>query len=86
MKAEDLLPDHIDSGEFNGLTVRKGTVGAFLINVKTWQDAGASAAVREQARADMKDAVPALYALGLLDVFVPRDPEIRSFVEQNKLG
>jgi hypothetical protein len=84
MRAEELLPDHINSGEFNGITVRKGTVGAFLINAKTLQNATISPGEREQVLAEMRDAVPALQALGLLDVFEAREPALRSFIEQCK--
>lgn len=84
MRAEELLPDHINSGEFNGVTVRKGTVGAFLINVKTLQKPETGASEREQVLAEMREAVPALQALGLLDVFEARDPAIHSFIEQYK--
>ncbi len=84
MRAEELLPDHINSGEFNGITVRKGTVGAFLINAKTLQNVTISPGEREQVLVEMRDAVPALQALGLLDVFEAREPALRSFIEQCK--
>jgi hypothetical protein len=82
MKAEQLLPDHVNSGEFNGITVRKGTIGAFLINVKTLEKPETSAALREEVLAEMREAIPALYALGLIDVFEARDPAIRAMIEQ----
>jgi hypothetical protein len=82
MKAEQLLPDHVNSGEFQGITVRKGTVGAFLINVKTLQKPETTAAERAELLAEMRDAIPALYALGLIDVFEARDPEIREMIAQ----
>jgi hypothetical protein len=82
MKAEQLLPDHVNSGEFQGITVRKGTVGAFLINVKTLQKPETTAAERAELLAEMRDAIPALYALGLVDVFEARDPEIREMIVQ----
>lgn len=82
MKAEQLLPDHVNSGEFQGITVRKGTVGAFLINVKLLQKAGIEAIEREQLLTEMREAIPALQALGLLDVFEARDPALRNFIEK----
>jgi len=86
MRAEELLPDNINSGEFQGVTVRKGTVGAFLINAKTWKNPEATAADREQAQTLMQEAVPALYALGVLDIFEARDPALQSLIEQHRTG
>jgi hypothetical protein len=82
MKAEQLLPDHVNSGEFNGITVRKGTVGAFLINVKMLQKPETSTTQREEVLAEMREAIPALHALGLIDVFEARDPAIREMIAQ----
>jgi hypothetical protein len=82
MKAEQLLPDHVNSGEIQVITVRKGTVGAFLINVKSLQKSDTTAAERAELLAEMRDAIPALYALGLIDVFEARDPEIREMIAQ----
>lgn len=85
MKAEELLPDHVNTGEFNGITVRKGTIGAFLINVKTVEKPDMTDAQREQLFEEMRQAVPALQALGLLDVFEARDPALRSFIEKYRV-
>jgi hypothetical protein len=46
MKAQDVLPDGADFTVVNGRTLRKGSVGAFLANVRILEDASASAADR----------------------------------------
>ena len=38
MQPQDILPDHQNEVQVNGLTVRKGSVGAFLASVRDWQD------------------------------------------------
>jgi hypothetical protein len=76
MRAEDLLPDHLDQGQFNGVTVRKGTVGAFLVNARIWCDPATLGEQRLLAEQDMLQALPALKALGLFEVFQVRDPEL----------
>ena len=81
MRAEDLLPDHLDQGQFNGTTVRKGTVGAFLINARVFTDAGARDEQRQQAEQDIVEALPALKALGLFEILQVRDEALRRLCE-----
>jgi hypothetical protein len=83
MKAEDLLPDHVNQADINGVVVRKGTVGAFLANARIWTDRLSSAQGREDAERDIVDALPALRALGLFEVLEIRDAALRSMVEAN---
>lgn len=78
MRAEDLLPDHLDQGLFNGITVRKGTVGAFLINARVLLDAQSPEPLRTLAREDILQALPALRALGVFEVLEVRDPALRA--------
>ncbi|MEN4920736.1 hypothetical protein ABE485_18845 [Achromobacter spanius] len=81
MKAEDVLPDGKDQGTFNGVAVRKGTVGAFLANARVCCDPGASDQAAAVARRDIEEALPALRALGLFDVLQVRDPALRAWIE-----
>jgi len=83
MKAEDLLPDHVNQADINGVVVRKGTVGAFLANARIWTDRLSSAQGREDAERDIVDALPALRALGIFEVLEIRDAALRSMVEEN---
>ncbi|MCU1773679.1 MULTISPECIES: hypothetical protein [Pseudomonas] len=81
MKANELLPDHVDSREINGVVVRKGTVGAFLINAKVWLDSSSDSTQHQQAERDMVESLPALRALGFLDVFAARDPALQKLID-----
>ncbi len=81
MRAQDVLPDHVNEVELGGVTVRKGSVGAFLANARVLQDPGASAEARKAAADDIGALAPALRALGLFDVLEVRDPQLRALVE-----
>ena len=80
MRAEDVLPDQQNQGQFNGVTVRKGTVGAFLANARRWLDEASSEAERSSAERDIVDALPALHALGLFDILQVRNAALRELV------
>ena len=80
MRAEDVLPDQQNQGQFNGVTVRKGTVGAFLANARLWLDETSSDAERSSAERDILDALPALHALGLFDIVQVRNLALRELV------
>ncbi|MCA8271075.1 hypothetical protein LGN17_00890 [Burkholderia sp. AU30280] len=81
MRAEQMLPDHADRIEADGTTIRKGTVGAFLVNARVLTDTNATPADRARAEADTIDALPALRALGLFDVLEVRDPALRAWLD-----
>lgn len=81
MRADQILPDDANHGQFQGLTIRKGTVAAFLANARAWTDAGASADARMQAAREIARDLPALKALGLFDILQIRDERLRALVD-----
>ncbi|KVG66948.1 hypothetical protein [Burkholderia pseudomultivorans] len=81
MRAEQLLPDDQDRIDAGDTTIRKGTVGAFLVNARVLTDPHASTAERARAEADVLDALPALRALGLFDVLQVRDGALRAWLD-----
>ena len=81
MRAEDILPDDIDHGRFDGVVIRKGTVAAFLANAKTLSRADATPAESSAAQRDIAESLPALRALGLFDVLAIRDDALRAWVD-----
>lgn len=81
MRATDMLPDHHNHTERQGVFIRKGTVGAFLVNAQIWTDPTATPALRQTAERDLLDALPALRALGLFDVLSIRNDTLRHFVD-----
>ena len=84
MRADQILPDDVDHGQFRGVTIRKGTAAAFLANARAWIDAcaPADASARAQARAQIEQDLPALRALGLFEVLEIRDERLRALVAQ----
>ena len=82
MRAQDLLPDHINGGDFKGVAVRKGTVGAFLHNARSYLAPNTPPDDRAVAEAHMAEALPAMRALGIFDVFAIKDEGLRAFVAQ----
>ncbi|QVQ27835.1 hypothetical protein [Achromobacter deleyi] len=86
MRARDVLPDGMDQGNFNGVAVRKGTVGAFLANARVCCDPRASADAVAAARRDIREALPALRALGLFEVLQVRDPALRAWIQAQGPG
>ena len=80
MRAEDVLADQQNQGQFKGVTVRKGTVGAFLANARLWLDDASSSVDKAIAERDIVDALPALHALGLFDIVQVRDAALRALV------
>lgn len=81
MRAQDVLPDKIDEVHINGTTVRKGSVGAFLVNAVALDDPALEGPAREAVLSDIEAALPALRALGLFSVLEIRNPQLRAFVE-----
>lgn len=82
MQAHDILPGDASTAQFNGLEVRKGTIAAFLANARRWLDPATSAELRVQAENEMAQALPALGAIGIFDVLLPRDPRLAAWLEQ----
>ncbi len=81
MQPHDILPDHQNDVQVNGLTVRKGSVGAFLASVCDWQDPASDAATRAAAEADLRSLLPGLHALGLFQVLAARDPALQRLID-----
>jgi len=82
MKAEDILPDGQDTVQAQGLTVRKGSVAAFVANVSALTDPETPASEREACLQHLRELVPSLRVLQLFDVFELRDPGVRELVHR----
>lgn len=81
MQPHDILPDHQNDVQVNGLTVRKGSVGAFLASVRDWQDPAGDSATRAAAETDLRSLLPGLHALGLFRVLAARDPALQQLID-----
>lgn len=81
MQPQDMLPDHQNEVQVNGITVRKGSVGAFLVSVRDWQDPSSDPPTRATAEADLRALLPGLHALGLFQVLAARDPALQRLID-----
>jgi len=83
MRAQDILPDHVDQADLGGITIRKGTVAAFLANARVWMDPATSGTARIEVETHMLESLPALRATGLFEVLDIRDTALRAWVATN---
>ncbi|KQR78699.1 preprotein translocase subunit SecD [Burkholderia sp. Leaf177] len=83
MRAQDILPDYVDQADLGGITIRKGTVAAFLANARVWIDPATSATARIEVETHMLESLPALRATGLFEVLDIRDTALRAWVATN---
>ncbi|MCU1014498.1 hypothetical protein [Stenotrophomonas maltophilia] len=81
MQPHDILPDHQNDVHVNGVTVRKGSVGAFLASVRDWQDPASDPATRATAEADLRALLPGLHALGLFQVLMAHEPALQRLID-----
>ncbi|KAF1013035.1 MAG: hypothetical protein GAK31_03862 [Stenotrophomonas maltophilia] len=73
MQPQDILPDQQDHVQVDGVTVRKGSVGAFIATARLWQDPATDAATHAAAEADLRALLPGLHAIGLFQLMAARD-------------
>lgn len=64
MKPKDVLPDELNSVEKDGVTIRKGTIGAFTENIKIIERCSEKEDAYKVAVVDLLSLVPALEKLG----------------------
>jgi hypothetical protein len=86
MKAHDVLPEGVDALERNGKVLRKGSVAAFIANVKALEASDTPPDARLAAEADLRELVPVLVEVGVFDVFEVRSPRIWALVEALRAG
>jgi hypothetical protein len=78
----DVLPDGVEGGDFNGTYVRKGTVAAFIANVKMLDDLQRGSAEYEAVAGHIRSMKPALEAAGVFDVFRIRDLAVAEILDR----
>ncbi|OZD02908.1 hypothetical protein CH279_01100 [Rhodococcus sp. 06-412-2B] len=78
---EDVLPDGSEFAVFGGRKIRMGTVAAFIANVQALREATPGTERHTDLWSTIVDLAPQLSAVGLFEVFWPRDPLIAELVE-----
>jgi len=82
IRPEDVLPDGVETATVGGREVRKGTVAAFVANAKRLETLSPNHPDYPAVRQQLQDLVPALQAVGVLDVFTPRSFTIAALVDE----
>jgi hypothetical protein len=65
IRPEDILPDSESFTDINGVTVRKGSIAAFLKNIDIFENSGALEQEKFAALDMLKKLAPAVVAAGL---------------------
>jgi hypothetical protein len=86
VRPEDVLSDEENSTILGGVDVRKGTIGAFIANAKLLDTTPQSDPRYAAIEAELRSLAPAVRAVGLLDVFVPRSSRIASILGGSDMG
>ena len=81
VKPQDVLADGQEGTEFDGAYVRKGSVAAFIGNVRALAETEPNSAEWDEIVAQLRELKPALVRIGVLDVFEIRDPRLRALVD-----
>ena len=68
----DVLPDGDETAQLDGREVRKGTVAAFVANARALERMPPDDPARPATVVSLRELLPGLRAVGVLDVFVPR--------------
>lgn len=86
IRPEDMLEDGQDVRVINGVSVRKGTLGAFIGNARRLDAYPVGSAERTEITDQLRLLAPAVRALGLLEVFEPRGEELRRILAEMEPG
>lgn len=80
MRPEDILPDDQNTVIQGGKELRKGSVAAFMANVRILQNDNAKAE-HAVAKAHLLELMPTMEALGFFEMFEVRDEKIKKLIE-----
>lgn len=78
---QDILPDGVEQTEISGVNIRMGTIAAFVANARLWSNPNTESSIRAEIEYEMIKSLPALRVLGVLDVFTPRDEQLKEFID-----
>lgn len=82
VRPEDILSDDASHTSFNGVTVRKGSIAAFLKNIEIIENAKSTKKNKEEAIKAMKELAPALVAVGVDKHVTFKNKTARSIIEE----
>jgi len=76
VRPEHLMPDDQNFAQVNGVTVRKGTMGAFLANLRILGNMPSDSPDREAIIEQLRQGIPTVRENGLFELFTFRSPEL----------
>ena len=76
VRPEHLMPDDQNFAQVNGVTVRKGTMGAFLANLRILRSMPSDSPDREAIIEQLRQGIPTMRENGLFELFTFRSPEL----------
>lgn len=80
VKPEDILADDQNTAILNGVSVRKGTVAAFLANADILENPNPTQEQKHEALMMIKELAPAVIAGGLHKHVVFKNPQIEQIL------
>jgi hypothetical protein len=86
VRPEDVLSDEENTGMMNGLEVRKGSVAAFIANVKILESLAPTDPGYPEVEAQLRALAPAVRAVGVFDVLAPRSATLAAIVGEDRLS
>ncbi|WP_421846350.1 hypothetical protein [Marinomonas sp.] len=82
IKPEDILPEDVNQANLEGIHIRKGTVAAFLLNAKLWQDPTTTEEEKAKLFEAIKETLPSLRVLGMFEVFQFQNKTLQTLSEE----
>lgn len=86
VRPEDILPAGAEHAAIGGVEVRKGSVAAFVANAKNLATLEPGTPEHGAVVAQLQALAPLLAAVGVLDIFEPRSPELRRIIASAVAG
>jgi hypothetical protein len=81
MKPKDILPDHINEVTKDGVTIRKGTIGAFTENIKIIESLNEGDNTYKNAVTDLLSLIPALKQLSFFEYYSIKSEKVRELLK-----
>jgi hypothetical protein len=82
VRPEDILSDDASHTSFNGVTVRKGSIAAFLKNIEVIENTKSTKENKEESVKAMKELAPALVAVGVDKHVTFKNKTAQSIIEE----
>ncbi|WP_028387775.1 hypothetical protein [Legionella fairfieldensis] len=83
---EDIIPDGADYTQINGVSVRKGTVAAFIANIDLLENPDSCLDTRKQALIALKELAPFIITIGLDQHVIFKNTQIQDILAESRVS